>query len=160
MVNPFVNWFVHQINVVVCHKRMYLLEKKPGAISGFTTKIIFLHMLRRIGSFKENSKMDLFTSLKPKVNDSLNDAVVKIGQYILTVNACNEYEHFTHKGRLSNMGKNVFWHEVDDLLQRFDLNKVKLLPNLKNPPRAAQIGMHYSHTSRSTTSFRSTGRDD
>ena len=73
--------------------------------------------------------------LQSKFNDTLNDAVTKIDQYILTVNSCNTYEDFNKKGNLSDKGMNGFWSEVDDLIQRFESGKVKLKPNPKNPPR-------------------------
>ena len=65
----------------------------------------------------------------------LNDAVAKVDHKILTINSCNTYEHFTPAGSLSIKGKKSFLLELDDLLQRFDLDKIKLLPNPKNPPR-------------------------
>ena len=126
------NWFVCQINSVIRRKKIDLYDCKPGALSGFSTRIIFGRMIRRIGNFS-NKKTALLCSLRPRFNDSLNDAVAKINQYIMTmiINSCNTYEHFDHAGNLSIKGKQDLWSEVDELVQKFDANRVKLLPNPK-----------------------------
>ena len=38
-------WLVRQINVVLRRKRIDLLEKCPGTVSGYATKVIFVCML-------------------------------------------------------------------------------------------------------------------
>ena len=47
---------------------------------------------------------------------------------MLTVNSCNTYDHYDRLGNLSPRGKEDFWYEIDNLLERFIRNKVKLLP--------------------------------
>ena len=47
---------------------------------------------------------------------------------MLTINSCNQYEHFEKGGKLSQAGKAAFFHEIDDLIQHFDLDKIKLRP--------------------------------
>ena len=78
--------------------------------------------------------MKAICEFRAKVNDALNDSIAKMGQYILIINSCNAYEHFDRSGNLSIAGKKAFWMELDDLIRRFDGNKVKLLPNPKNLP--------------------------
>ena len=46
VITLLVNWFVRQINVILCHKRMDILEKKLGAISGCLTRVVFVRMMR------------------------------------------------------------------------------------------------------------------
>ena len=92
------------------------MEKWPGSLMGLSPKLIFVRMLRRIGSFKENTKMHQICELHAKFNDALNDEVSKIDQYILTINSCNTFEHFDRMGLLSPKGKVTFWREMDDLL--------------------------------------------
>ena len=129
------------------HKKVDFLDKKPGALTGLATKTIYVKMLRQIGSFNEDSRMYASLQLRSKFNDALNDAVAKVDQHILGINSCNAYEHFNRHGNLSIKGKNNFWWELNDLIERFELNKVKLLPNPKNSPKNAgrmksQIGYH------------------
>ena len=112
-----------------------LLEKKPGAITGFSPKIIFVKMIHRVGHFHPDSKMFNISKFRPKFNDSLNDAIAKIDQYILTIASCSTYEHFDIDSNLSAKGKRSFWLELDDLIDRFERNKVKLLPNPKHVPK-------------------------
>ena len=70
--------------------------------------------------------------MRPKFNDALNTAVAKIDQYIMTINSCNTQYHFDCWGNLSQKGKNALWMEIDDLIERFDSDAVKLLPTPKN----------------------------
>ena len=126
-----VNWFVRQINTIIRRKCIALLEGKPWAISGCHTHIIFVCMLRRIGKF--GHRQTTVNALRSKFNDALNNLVAKISEYILTINVCFSYEHYDHTGALSEAGKIEFFQELDDLIHRFDLDKIKLLPNPKNP---------------------------
>ena len=73
--------------------------------------------------------------LRAKFNDALNDQAAKVEHYIMMINSCNSFEHFDMKGHLSRKGKACFWWELDDLIEHFESNKVKLLPNPKNPPK-------------------------
>ena len=135
IISDIIYWMVPQINSIVRHKHLDLLDKKPGSLSGFTTHIIFVRMLRCIGSFRPGSTLQAICDKRAKLNDALNDAVAKINQHILTINTCSPYEHFNHKGLLSIHGKSNFWQELDGLMERFNKNKIKLLPNPKNPPQ-------------------------
>ena len=147
-------WLVRQINTTVRRKRIDLLEKRPGSLSSFATKIIFVKMLRRIGKYGDNTLASNLNKLRPRFNDALNDAVAKIDHYLLTINSCNAYEDYDKRGLLSIRGKNNFWLELDNLLQRFDCGKIKLLPNPKNPPRYGQKSHQHHHSSnRGHTTF-------
>ena len=135
IVSTLTDWVVCKLNVIVRRKRVDLWEKKPGSLSGLETHLIFVKMIRRIGSFHQGSNMQGVCALRPKFNDVLNDAVSKIDQRILTINSYNTYDHFDKRGNLSQKGKTDFWYELDDLIYRYEIGKVKLLPNPKNPPR-------------------------
>ena len=90
-------WFVRQVNTIVRRKCVDLFDIKPGALSAFTTKIVFVRMIRRIGKFHELSKYVQIAHLRPKLNDALNDATAKIDHYIVTINSCNAYEDFNRE---------------------------------------------------------------
>ena len=129
-------WFVRQIDTIIRRKKADFLNKKPGALTGVSTTVIFVRILRRVGSFNEHSKIHSVLQLHAKFNDSLNDAVAKTQHRILTITVCNTNDHFDRSGSLSSKGKAYFWMELDELLEHFQANKVKLLPNPKNPPRS------------------------
>ena len=52
-----VQWLMRQLDMVIRRKRMELLEHKLGAASGYTTKLIFVRMPRRVGSFFLNPRV-------------------------------------------------------------------------------------------------------
>ena len=128
LIEMAVDWLVKQISMTVRRKRAELLDKKPGAIYTGDPKIIFIQMIRRLEYYGDNKKQAIF-DCRAKYNDALNNAVSRINHRIMTINSCNTTGHFDVKGNLSTKGKTAFWHEIDDLLDRFDRDKVKLLPN-------------------------------
>ena len=123
-----VSWMVRKIDLSIKRKRLSRLEKRPGSVSGYTTTIIFIRMIRRVGSFHEGTRMARICELRSRFNDALNTSVAKYNHRIMTINSCNTYNHFDRLGMLSPKGKEDYWAEVDDLLYRFEKNKVKLLP--------------------------------
>ena len=126
--------------MVIHRKRIDLYERRLGAVAECNTKVVYICMLWRVGSFKPDSTMFTLCKWKNKLNDALNDAVAKANQHILMINRCNTYEHFDCTGDLSMKGKEDFWWELHELIQKFDLDKIKLLPNPKNPPK--QLAAH------------------
>ena len=96
-------------------------------------------MLKRPG--QENSNMES-TNLKKamdlcfKFNCILHEALELQQDEVLSIKSCTSLRHFDGMGNLSSSGMIAFWHEVDDLLERFDRGKVKLLPKLH------RISMH------------------
>ena len=94
--------------------------------------MIFVRMIRRFNRFPAGSKLKFVHMMRPKFNDALNTAAVKIDQYIMTINSCNTQDHFDHWGSLLQKGKNALWMEIDDLIECFDHDAVKLLLTPKN----------------------------
>ena len=124
------SWMVKQINIQIRRKRLELIAQKPGNIYGSDPTVIFVRALHRANlAFHRGSYLDELFALKAKFNDALNDAVARIDERILTINSCNTSSHFNHLGKLSIKGKYSFWHEINDLAERFDQKAVKLLPN-------------------------------
>ena len=114
--------------MIVRRKRADLLDRKPGAIYSGYPVLIFVRMIRRPVQCSGRAKSVKIYSLRAKFNDALNDAVAKIDQRIMTINSCFTEEHFDHWGNLSLRGKRAMWLEIDDLLERFNRDEVKLLP--------------------------------
>ena len=47
---------------------------------------------------------------------------------MMTISSCNTIDHFNKWGNLLMKGKYAFWYEMDELLERFDKDDIKLLP--------------------------------
>ena len=60
---------------------MELLEKRPGAISGCLTKMVFVRMLHPVGSFDEHTT--LVNNVRAKFNDALNDSAANVDEFML-----------------------------------------------------------------------------
>ena len=138
MLKDWIFWFVRQIDVTIRWIKESILELKPGGLVGFDPKIIHIRMIRRACNFSEESKRYAVHDLRAKNNDALNDAAAKRSHNIMTINSCQSHEDFDHKGNLTPAGKRHFWKEIDDLIRKFELNKIKLRPNPKNPPRDSE----------------------
>ena len=74
--------------------------------------------------------MSKLCSLRNKFNDILNEEANRHDSKVMFIKSCDKPEHFDHYGNLTGKGKITFWFELDDLLNRFNANKVKLLPKL------------------------------
>ena len=125
-----VNWLVKNVNLLVTRKRLQLLDKKPGAVYGGDPKIIFTTMLKRATMYHRGSKMESVCSLRSKFNKILSCAAAKYDNYLLQIKSCISPDHFDSVGNLSSKGKSNFWYEMDELIQKVDTNKVKLIPQL------------------------------
>ena len=116
--------------MTVRRRKLDLGEKNPGAVFGSDPKIILTKMLRRPQFYPTGSRMEKICTARPKFNDALNEAAAKFDFNIMNVTACTRPDHFEHNGRkLSEAGKNIFWRELDHLLERFDRNEIQLLPS-------------------------------
>ena len=125
-----IHWLTKKVHLAIRRKRLNILEKKPGAIYGADPTVIYVRMIHRIDvNLRRGSKKDEEMALRAKCNDALNDCVARLDQNILTINSCNTGSHFTNLGELSSKGKDAFWLELDNLLERFDRKDVKLLPH-------------------------------
>ena len=124
-----IEWLTENIKNSVLHKHDALIEKCAGAVCDEMPSIIYTRMLTRIGKFEVDSKPDRLYSLTPMFNFALNNTVAKRNNNIMTIMSCKLEEHFDRRGNLTPLGANEFWIEVNDLMHRHDLDKVKLVPN-------------------------------
>ena len=131
-------WLIRQVDLILRRRKIELMDKKPGTIFSGDPKVILIRMIRR-PEFKKGLKptrLEEVCILRPKFNDALNEAAMKYNFNILTINSCTTSDHFDQLGSLSNKGKIAFWHELDDLLERFDKRIIHLKPNPLNHPSA------------------------
>ena len=124
---------------------MQLLEKRPGAVidSGPTT--IYINMIKHIEHYPEQSKMAKMCTLHGKFNDLLNDLAAKKNNRILSIRSLNSQHYFDARGNLSRAGKEAFWWELDNLIQKFESNKVKLLPRVKHRAHHDSYATSHNH---------------
>ena len=118
-----------QIKKLVARKKLQLMEKRPGAVYSGDPKIIYIRMLHRPMKVEQDQVMNRILSLTSKFNAILNDAVAELDQTIMTVISSSQAEHFDEHGNPTQSEQAQFWWEVNDLLQIFDNNKVKLVTN-------------------------------
>ena len=123
-----INWLFKQIDIAVRRTRLQILEKRPGAVNGNDPKIIYVQMVIRVEHYKNNSKMAKICGLRSKFNELLSEAAGRFNAYILSIRSCTGPEYFDHLGNLSAKGKDAFWWELDELIEKFEANQVKLLP--------------------------------
>ena len=138
-------WLIKQINLMLRCRRADLTERRPRAVFQDDPKLVFCRMIRRIEHQPLGSHLDKVFSLRAKFNDALNDAVIEIDQHMLTINSCNSLSHFDRWGKLTHRGQTDFWEEIDELLERFDIGKIKLLPNPKQPRGCQQYKHQAQH---------------
>ena len=101
---------------------------RPGIVNGNDPMVIYVTMVRRVERYPEDSKMAKLCTFRVKFNDLLNEAVGRKGNYVLSVRSCTNPSNFNHWGTLSMQGKEVFWQEIDQLIEKFENDKVKLEP--------------------------------
>ena len=134
-----VGWLLRQMEILIKRKRMELSEKKPGAIYGNDPKVIVMEMIRRPLRFPSDSTMDGILSLRNKFNSLLNDAANYFGFNRMYVEACSSEFHFDRTGYLNDEGMSEFWKEVDELIECFDMKKIKMLPRVDKKEKKEYI---------------------
>ena len=126
-----INWLTRQIDIMICRKRLQILEKCPdGIFNEYHPAIIYVLMIRRPQQFKMGSKMEAVCGLRTKFNNILIDAAARQNNHILSIRTCIHLDHFDHWGNLSHKGKITFWQELDNLVDRFKNDRLQLLPKV------------------------------
>ena len=120
-------WLICNINVIIKHRCLELLDTKPGVVYTTDPKIVFLSMIRRPMLFDRESCMEKVVSLHSKFNATLNELAESYDNNVMNVDVC-EKDHFDFFGRLNSRGKTTFWTDVNAQLERFDKGKTNLAP--------------------------------
>ena len=154
-----IDWITKNIDIKVHRKRLQLLEKRPGSVLDENEPtIIYVTMIHRIEHYHKGSALAKICSLGRKFNELLNEFAARHGHRILSIRSCTRPEHFTDKATLSKVGKEAVCWEIDDLIERFENDQVKLLPRPKvrdnsrkpsnpAPDSTADINYDYPHRS-------------
>ena len=122
------SWLAKQIDVLIQRRKTELTDAKPGALYSTDPKVIFVTMLLRPLQFPKGSQMSNVISLRSKFNTALNDIAYASDYSIMSIDACNNENHFHLMGNLSQFGEFTFWKQLNHLLSMFDKKKVELVP--------------------------------
>ena len=109
---------------------MELIDKKPGAVYNNDPRIIFVKMIKRVAYYNKGHFMERICSMRGKFNTILEEETAAAKYHILSILSCNTEDCFDPQGKLSFKGKQKYWLELDDLLERFDKKKIDLLPRI------------------------------
>ena len=129
-ITAVLNWLTRQVDIAVRQKRLQIESRKYGALNPANDHptIIYIDMIRRFGRFED--KITDILSLRYKFNKLLHEAVHNQCCKVMSIQPCVSGDHFDMTGNLTNKAKIEFWHEVDNLLERVNFDKVKLNPKL------------------------------
>ena len=129
VLHKLINWLAKQLDIFVKRCCLEITERRPWAILTMDPKVIFIKMICRVDYYPQKSRLEKVCIHRAKFNDILNDVAAKRTQLVMNVMGCNSHDHFENTGGLSPKGKIDFWFEVDELLEKFDRNQIKLLPS-------------------------------
>ena len=130
------------LNITLSRKCLQNYDQKPGSVTAEEPTIIYITMIKRPQRYPEGSKMANICSLRNKFNDLLNETASHTEGKILFIKTCDNPDCFDHFGNLSSKGKRAFRIEVDDLIKKFDTNKVKLMPKTRDDTKTHATGSH------------------
>lgn len=133
-ISAVINFRMQQIEISIRRKKSQIGDKKLGAIGmEADPMVIYIDMIQRQGKF-DNPRLNKILELRYQFNLVLHEAAARLKQHIMSIRSCSAPDHFDGQGNLSAQGQLAFWHEVDNLLECFDRNDIKLLPwlHLKN----------------------------
>ena len=66
--------------------------------------------------------------MRAKFNGMRDVSAGDANAFMMTIESCNSPTHFDLTGHLTSAGKEQFWWELDELIEKFDGKKISLLP--------------------------------
>ena len=100
-------------------------------------------MVRRPLEFRENSRLQKLFNSRSLFNKLLCEAIAEYEQHVLGIESCAARDSFDSFGELNSRGKNLYWHEMDDLLHKFDTKKIQLLPRVNKKKSSFRQGKNW-----------------
>ena len=116
-----INWLANQIILAVNSKKDFLQRVKPGAISSYEPKVIWIKAIKHLAHEEQVTKFN-------KMMDEM--LIAKSGHYVIDINTVlPDLSYYHENGSLNGFGKVRFWAEVDYQIEMFDQRKLSLKPN-------------------------------
>ena len=125
MVNYISNELIKAIN---CRKDDIKMKRPGGLASSGEPRLIWVSVVHRPKNTHPN--MHHIYKLVSKTNEVIEEVVKRNNRisHILYVESVNEYMHFDHVGKLTDIGKQHYWEEVDKKVKQLDRGETDLLP--------------------------------
>ena len=125
MIDILVEWLVNEFDKAIKIKREDMRDKRPGSITSFEPKVIWVKMITRPGAPSLNLAGEKFNViLEETLHKTRNMFVMEIDQSGFS----NEASFEKNNGNLNFRGKAQYWNEFDKLLKRFDKQEITLKP--------------------------------
>ena len=124
------NWMLNNIERALDARKDEIRRRRPGALSPSEPKCIWIKMINRV-----NGQSELL-SMRTKFNNVLEEQLAnRHHHYIIDINeVMAKSSNFTPNNFLSAIGKEVYWREVDKIIELFDAQKLSLRPNPQSLP--------------------------
>ena len=129
------NWIINNMERAIEAKKEDLRRRKPGAVSPNEPKIVWVKM---VGRFSDPNRAGIpILAVHNKFNCALEELLAnRRCHYILDAGAAlADASCFTYNGQLTARRKGKFWEEVDCQIEKFDYQKITLLPTATQKPK-------------------------
>ena len=122
------DWLLRNMERAIESRKEQLRRRRAGAVQPNEPKIIWVTMINRPQPQK-------ILAVRRKFNSTLENLLVnRRYHYILDISdTVLEGHNFTYNNLLNTRGEQVFWSEIDDKIEKFDLHKESLHPQEKLP---------------------------
>ena len=118
------DWLINQIDRAIRAKKSALRIKRPGSVSPFEPKIVWIKMLCHPGRNPILNLREKFNNIMEQcLNENRAGYIMEPSQEILQRNLFDRGNNITHDGRV------IYWRHVNKILKDFDLQDLPLEPN-------------------------------
>ena len=120
-----INWMIQNLIETVEDQKKQMMKIKPGSVTRGEPKFIWVKVIRRLGSYdKVMSVRNIFNSILEKTLSK------KKHHYIIDPEpAISNARYFLKSNDLSADGRVSYWREINDSIELFEIDKLKLQPN-------------------------------
>ena len=132
-IEEHLTWLLTNISKCLLARRDDLKFKNPGSITADLTRVIWVPMLKC--PITDDRKLQCTWQLRGKYNSMLYK-ILAIEKYmhVLPIDNMEELKYFDNFGNLTNLGKSVFWQNLNDRIKKMEFRSSEnQLPTQKLP---------------------------